>query len=123
MTVELCRDDGCYVANQSLEATWRVGRTVATELESIEASVLWFTEGKGDEDLHVHHFQRWHDGHLAELDLGASHRIQCLLPASPLSYAGTLIRIGWCVRVRMFRKGNRECVAQQPFFMVTHPVR
>jgi hypothetical protein len=28
------------------------------EVQSLEISVLWFTEGKGDEDLGVHYFVR-----------------------------------------------------------------
>ena len=34
-------------------------RTVDAEIDSLELSVLWYTEGTGDEDLKVHFFQRY----------------------------------------------------------------
>ena len=87
-------------------------------MTGLEASVLWFTDGKGDEDLHVHHFERWNDQRLQALDLSLAHEIDCTLPLSPVSYEGTLVRIRWCVRVRLFRSGGRECITQQPFHLV-----
>jgi len=118
LTVELCHADGKYEAGQPLRACWQVGQTTIDEVVGVEASVLWFTEGKGDEDLHVHHFVRWNDMQLQDLDLNAQHPIECVLPHSPVSYAGTLLRIHWCVRVRLFRSVGRECVTQQPFYLV-----
>lgn len=80
--------------------------------------MLWFTEGKGDEDLHVHHFARWNETQLQRIDLSERHAIDCVLPLSPVSYRGTLVRICWCVRFRLFRSGGLESVAQQPFQML-----
>jgi len=121
LTVELCREDGRYIAGQPIRACWRVGRTTIHEVVGVEVSVLWFTEGRGDEDLHVHHFTRWNDMQLQDLDLGAAHEINCVLPYSPVSYVGTLLRISWFVRVRLFRAGGLECVTQQPFHLVSSP--
>jgi len=118
LTVELCRADGKYEAGLPLRAYWRVGQTTIDEVVGLEVSVLWYTEGKGDEDLHVHHFVRWNDMQLQDLDLNSAHEIDCVLPLSPVSYEGTLIRIRWCVRVRLFRSAGRECVTQQPFYLV-----
>jgi len=118
LTVELCRADGKYVAGKPLRASWRVGETTIDEVVGLEASVLWYTEGKGEGDLHIHHFTRWNDMHLQDLDLTAAHEIDCVLPHSPVSYAGTLIRICWCVRVRLFRSEGRTLVTQQPFYLV-----
>lgn len=116
--MELCRADGKYEAGHPLRASWRVGQTTIDEVVGLEVSVLWYTEGKGDEDLHVHHFVRWNDMQLQDLDLNAAHEIDCVLPLSPVSYEGTLIHIRWCVRVRLFRSAGRECVTQQPFYLV-----
>ncbi len=118
MTVELCRHDGRYQVGQPLEASWRIGKDTVQEAVGVEASVLWYTEGKGDEDLQVHHFQRWNDAQLQQIDLRQPQAIQCVLPLSPVSYQGTLVRICWCVRVRLFRTGNRESLTQQPFYLV-----
>jgi hypothetical protein len=118
LTVELCRADGRYQAGKPLAATWRIGHPAIKEVMGLEASVLWFTEGKGDEDLHVHHFERWNEQQLQALDLTVAHEIDCELPHSPVSYEGTLVRIRWCVRVRLFRSSGQECVTQQPFHLV-----
>ncbi|MGV3483757.1 MAG: hypothetical protein ACO1RT_05010 [Planctomycetaceae bacterium] len=114
----MCREDGRYEAGKALAAHWRVGSFAIEEVTGLEASVLWFTEGKGDEDLHVHYFERWNETQLQALDLSQPHSIDCTLPWSPVSYEGTLVRIRWCVRVRLFRTGGRECVTQQPFQLV-----
>lgn len=83
---------------------------------------MWYTEGKGDEDLSVHHFRRWSDSQLKELDLGQKHGFQCSLPLTPLSYEGTLLRIRWCVRLRLFCSVGRDSVAQVPFQLISDAV-
>ena len=119
MTLKLCRADGRYLAGQRLRAEWRIGRLQYEEVVGLEASVLWFTEGKGDEDLLVHHFDRWNDTQLNQLNLAVPHTIECLLPLSPMSYEGTLVRIRWCVRLRLFCASGHDCVTQQPFQLVS----
>jgi hypothetical protein len=37
------------------------------------------------------------------------------LPASPLSYEGILIKLRWCVRVRVFLKSGKNYFAELPF--------
>jgi hypothetical protein len=105
---------------QSLSAIWRVSN-IAPEVvvDGLEASVMWYTEGKGDEDLNVHHFRRWSDVQFKELDLNQSHGFQCALPLTPLSYEGTLLRIRWCVRLRLFCSVGRDSVAQVPFQLIS----
>jgi len=105
---------------QPLAASWRIGKiSPEVVMEGLEASVMWYTEGKGDEDLNVHHFRRWSDAQLKELDLGRSHGFQCALPLTPLSYEGTLVRIRWCVRLRLFCTVGRDSVAQVPFQLIS----
>jgi hypothetical protein len=113
--VSLCRSDACYQGGRVLTAAWRIGPTAVHQAEGLEASVMWYTEGKGDEDLHVHHFQRWNDAQLQQLDLRHALPLRCELPQTPLSYEGTLVRIRWCVRLRMFCRSGREIVVQAPF--------
>ncbi|MEL7264627.1 MAG: hypothetical protein AAFN70_05515 [Planctomycetota bacterium] len=54
--MSLCSDDGFYMVGQKMQVCWRLCRVGPSEVASLESSVLWHTEGKGDEDLHVHHF-------------------------------------------------------------------
>jgi hypothetical protein len=37
------------------------------------------------------------------------------LPASPLSYDGVLVKIFWCVRIRVFLSRGRDFATQQVF--------
>lgn len=118
MNVSLCREDGVYQAGGELAAKWRVRRISVDDLQSIEISVLWHTEGKGDEDLHVHHFYRINEGQLRRMGLADERSIRCTLPASPLSYQGHLISVRWCIRMRLFLADGRKIVAEQPFHLV-----
>lgn len=119
MNVSLDRDDGRYPAGGWLRARWRVRRVSRERLQGAELSVLWYTEGKGDEDLHVHHFQRWSADQIRSLDLQQGQPLVCRLPATPLSYRGRLITIRWSVRLRLFLEGGKGTVTEQPFDLVT----
>ncbi|PAY17079.1 hypothetical protein CKO51_23215 [Rhodopirellula sp. SM50] len=118
MSVSLCREDGIYEGGKELSATWRVSRVTLDSLSAIEISVLWYSEGKGDTDLHVHHFERYEEERIRRFGLADKHSLSCLLPATPLSYHGRLIRLRWCVRMRLFLTDGREIVADQPFYLV-----
>lgn len=109
------------MAGGPLKAGWRVSRIDREDLVGVELSVLWHTQGKGDEDLGVHHFRRYEASELAQLDPLESQQIGCSLPASPLSYPGHLLQIVWCIRVRVFLQDGREVVSELPFHLVSHP--
>ena len=119
VNLSLCSDDGVYQVGDSLTAKWRISRIPLDEVHSLEASVLWYSEGKGDEDLHVHHFHRLADEQLRQHGLSDEQSTHCLLPATPLSYQGQLITLRWGVRVRIFLADGREIVAEQPFHLVS----
>lgn len=118
MSVTLCNEDGVYEGGRDLRATWRVSRVTLDRLVAIETSVLWSTEGKGDTDLHVHFFQRIEADQIRRSGLADAQSLRCLLPATPLSYHGRLIRLRWCVRLRLFLSDGREIVTDQPFYLV-----
>jgi hypothetical protein len=85
------------------------------EIAAIEASVLWYTEGKGDEDLGLHFFERRLPADTADSDLRELRRFQTRCPNSPLSYDGDLVKIRWCVRVRVFLPRGKEVFFELPF--------
>ena len=115
-----CRGDGRYAPGETLACTWQLNRLSADQLQGLEISVLWYTEGKGDEDLAVHYFHRWSSTRLEEMDLSLAHSFQTELPASPLSYEGHLFRIRWCIRLRLFLTSGKELVTEQPFKILTY---
>jgi hypothetical protein len=87
------------------------------QVDSLETSVLWYTEGKGGEDFGVHFFQKLSRDELKTLAPDLAHRVSTPLPASPLSYEGKLIKIRWCVRIRLFLQNGKELSAQRAFYL------
>lgn len=87
------------------------------DCESVEFSVLWFTSGKGTEDLGVIHYQRWAtaDGTLGGLPNPGSFAVR--LPNTPWSYDGTLVKIHWAARLRVRYGRAGEVVANAPFVL------
>ncbi len=69
------------------------------EGRKVELSVLWQTEGKGDADIGVV-FHRV----LSEGGEGArgTYPLDVTLPLLPVTFAGTLLKIRWWVRVRRY---------------------
>jgi hypothetical protein len=42
-------------------------------------------------------------------------QFETTLPNSPLSYEGTIVKVVWCVRVRVFLDRGKEFSAEWPF--------
>ncbi len=102
---------------QTLSGTYEVCDVPPREVRAIECSVLWHTVGKGDEDLAVIHFQRdVYDVPATPTRSPRSPRhFHCELPAAPLSYEGVIVKVRWCVRVRVFLIRGQEFVEELPF--------
>jgi hypothetical protein len=103
-----------YQPHDRLAVRYEISGTVQERVRAVEHSVVWYTEGKGEEDLGVHHFQRITDeALLPPATLLGSFATD--LPASPLSYEGVIVKIRWCVRVRLFFGGGRDFVSEHVF--------
>lgn len=104
-----------YRPGEILSGEYRLEGIDRDEIRSIEVSTLWCTEGKGDEDLSVHEFRRiaLEEGDTASLRQPG--RFSAVLPNSPLSYRGAIVKIRWCVRVRVFLARGREVVGEREF--------
>jgi hypothetical protein len=83
------------------------------EKRKVELAVLWETEGKGGTDLGVVYYRVLADGDY-EAATG-THPFEVTLPALPLSYRGSLIKIGWRVRVRRLDALANDAVYDEPF--------
>jgi hypothetical protein len=109
-------DDGrVYLPGDTLAGEYELEGVVADQIHSLEVSVLWYTEGKGDEDLAVHEFWRFDADNGDTISPERAGRFQTVLPASPLSYEGQIVKLRWCVRVRLFLYRGREVVADKAF--------
>jgi hypothetical protein len=110
-----------FQPGDELECEYQIDAVPAEEIQAIEASVLWYTEGKGDEDLAVHYFERRVPGDAENGDLRPLRRFHSRLPNSPLSYNGAIVKIRWCVRVRLFLRRGKEVIFERPFQLGSVP--
>jgi hypothetical protein len=111
-----------FEPGEMLAAAFQIDAIDETEVRAVEISVLWFTEGTGDEDMGVHYFERLTTGDVPELNLQERRRFQTILPNSPLSYEGISVKICWCIRVRIFLRPGRDFVAERAFQLGRVPV-
>lgn len=109
------RGSRLYRPGETLAGSYWFDFVGGDEILAVEISVLWFTEGKGSEDMGVHAFWR----HAIEsgdwIDPRRPGRFSTVLPKSPLSYSGVLIKIQWGVRIRLFLSDGREAVENLAF--------
>jgi hypothetical protein len=97
-----------YQPGDVLTGRFTVEEIAAGDVRAIEVSVLWQTEGKGEEDLSIHHFERIEPQDGTPIDLHQPRRFSTVLPNSPLSYVGLIVKIGWRVRVRVFVSRGKD---------------
>jgi hypothetical protein len=121
VTIRLADRRRAWQPGELLEGTYRIDRADLAEIKAVELSVLWYTEGKGDEDLGVHYFQRVALEEGQSLDLGLPQAFGTRLPNSPLSYDGRIVKIRWCVRVRVFLHRGKPLVCEEPFQLGSVP--
>src|SRR5690349_15729990 len=104
LTLALDQDDATYFPGETLSGSYSITSIEPEFVRAVELSVLWQTEGKGDENLGVHYF--WRREPNQGLDDIATGTWSTVLPATPLSYHGVLFRIHWLVRLRVFVRGK-----------------
>jgi hypothetical protein len=111
----LARQQAGYHAGDLLTGTFFIGDCDLEEVKSVELSVLWHTEGKGDEDMAVHYFQRFEPSSVEWGEMDRPLPFSTRLPNSPLSYDGVILKIRWCVRLRVFMRRGKETIEEISF--------
>ncbi len=104
-----------YPPGSSICFEYQIDAVAVDTIQAVEASVLWYTEGKGESDIGVHFFERRRPSDVPNGDLRPMHRVTLALPASPQSYDGDILKVRWCARVRVFLDGGEEHVYDVPF--------
>jgi hypothetical protein len=115
VTIRLDGNGRAYRPGEVLAGEYRLISIPREDIQAVEVSILWYTEGKGEEDLAVHDFHRLSAGDGDWIDPREPGRFSTALPPSPLSYQGVLVKIRWCVRVRVFLTRGREILGERPF--------
>ncbi|MCR5163052.1 MAG: hypothetical protein K6C40_03445 [Thermoguttaceae bacterium] len=151
--IQFDRQPHDFLPRETVTGTFRTVDVAPEEISRFEFSVLWFTEGKGDEDLGVQFFKSLEkleevkdsgDAEDVEKDEnaesdplgkpvsesgsstgqvyllsseaeGQTYFFSVGLPASPLTWHGKILKIFWCVRVRLFLKSGREVMSERVF--------
>lgn len=110
-----------FSAGEELVCEYQIDAVEPAEIQAVEMSVLWYTEGKGEDDLGVHFFERRLPSDAEDGDLRPMRRLTTRLPNSPLSYRGAIVSVQWCARLRLFLRRGREFVLEQPFTLGAVP--
>lgn len=122
ISIKLHDRHSVYAGGAVFAGEFQIDAVNPEEIEAVELSVLWFTEGKGDEDLAVHHFQRFTAAELGPT-LHELRQFSTVLPRSPISYEGQILKIRWSVRVRVFLNNRKQYVADHHFQLGRMPNR
>src|SRR5262249_31462467 len=93
VTVKFDQGKRVYQPGELLSGGFFFSPAEGRELQAVEISVLWFTEGKGDEDMALHHFQRISFSGDDVASDPPEPRFSTRLPRSPLSYEGVIVKI------------------------------
>jgi hypothetical protein len=88
---------------------------IVTNFSAVEISVIWFTQGKGNEDMGVHFFRRIAGQPLADAVAEGRLQFETDLPDGPVSYRGKILKIDWAARVRLFLNNGEESHIDRPF--------
>ena len=113
----LSLDGDCraFQPGELLSGSYGLGSLKSSDVRAAELSVLWYTVGKGDEDLAVHFFERTTPHSADPVDLRQPRLFQTRLPNSPLSYNGIILKIRWSVRLRVFPFRGKELLLEEFF--------
>jgi hypothetical protein len=115
VTIHFDGNGRVYRPGETLSGEYRLSEIDPGEVKAIEVSVLWYTEGKGEEDLAVHDFHRFFPENGSRSDPSRPGRFSTKLPNSPLTYTGVIVKVRWCVRVRVFLSRGKDVLAELPF--------
>jgi len=116
------RSPNCvFHPGEQLECEYQIDAIQPSDIQAVETSVMWYTEGKGDEDLGVHYFERYTPSDVVDGDVRQLHCLDTRLPQTPLSYHGLIVKIRWCVRVRLFWGRGKETVVDRVFQLLPRP--
>ena len=115
ISIHLDKTGRDYMPGDDLMCDYQIDAIEQDEILMVEASVLWVSSGKGDEDTGIHFITRRLADVAMDADLRQMSRIETTLPPTPVSYSGEILNIQWCVRIRMILKNGQEYVVDQGF--------
>jgi hypothetical protein len=114
--IELDDNPRFFLPGQAISGRYRLDPSYRIpKVQALEWSIAWSTEGKGDEDHGVHAIQTIHSPNGGMRQPDSWRRFEAILPPSPLSYDGLIVKVIWRVRVRAVFGRKDEWVGDLPF--------
>ena len=105
--------DQFYAPGDFLICEYQIDLDSEIKIKVLETSVLWSTEGKGEQDIGVHFFERKKS--LPSANYLKLQKLSTVLPATPLSYRGRILRVDWYVRVKIFLSNGKTVTENRLF--------
>jgi len=116
--ISLNRPNRVYDPRDELVATFQVEGISNDLIEAVELSIIWVTEGTGEEDLGTHDFLRLAKSEREKIDFSEQRTFRTNLPLSPLSYRGKILKIRWAVRIRLFVADDAQEFVEETDFQL-----
>jgi hypothetical protein len=113
-SLSIVLDGVAFEPGETLRGSYQLVSAELGRLEEVEVTIGWHTEGKGLQARGVEHRQVHRAGD-DSLDRGGSGTFSAILPASPLSYDGMLIKVCWTVQVRASVSGSGQLNSEKAF--------
>jgi hypothetical protein len=115
ISIRLDDSRSMYWPGDVLSGEFGLDLDLSAKAKSVECSVLWHTEGKGEEDRGVHFTQRLSPSDGSQFSLTRAWRFQTELPPSPFSYDGVIVKVRWYVRVVVSLERKEQAINELPF--------
>jgi hypothetical protein len=117
VVIELDEQPDSFRPGQAISGRYRLNVSESMpEVLALEWSILWATEGTGDEDQGVHAMALVEPEGFEGVSMPNQWReFEAILPGSPLSYDGLLVKVIWRVRVRAVVGKDPEWLGEVPF--------
>lgn len=117
ISIVLDGDGRVFHPGETFSGRYWIESSGPQRIKAIEASVLWYTEGKGDEDMAVHDFWQRDADREFPFDPRRPKQFSTTLPNTPLSYDGQIVKLRWCVRVRVLLHRGKDVVGEKGFLL------
>jgi hypothetical protein len=117
VVIELDEHPEFFRPGQAISGRYRLNVSESMpEVLALEWSILWATEGTGDEDHGIHALALIKpEGFEGVAKPNQWRGFEAILPGSPLSYDGLLVKVVWRVRVRAVVGKDPEWCGEAPF--------
>ncbi len=94
ITIELDKSEAIFSPAETISGTVSWSEAEGT---SMEARLIWYTVGKGDQDFELIAVHK-----VAAFDSSGSERFEFIAPSRPQSFSGKLISLQWAIEAIIF---------------------